>query len=232
MNDCPNADVRDLLPDLVHGRLDAESRAMVEAHVAACADCRAELALLRDLRASLGRTPRLDLAAITAAVPAYRAPARRSWVGWRTAAAITVLVAGGSSVVVLRRTPEPRGDTVVVVSPPARGASAPASAPAQVSVPVPAPITSAPRATAQATAHATTPPVVSQTPAPTTQVVQVPERGGRELAMGGGSLNDLNDRQLTSLLKDIESLDAVPSVEVDNTPIAPIAPDAPRRTSP
>ena len=80
MTECPNANVRDLLPDLVHGRLDAETRVMVEAHLAGCADCAAEQALLRDLRASLRRTPHLDLAAIAAAVPAYRAPVRRSWV--------------------------------------------------------------------------------------------------------------------------------------------------------
>jgi anti-sigma factor RsiW len=231
MNDCPNADVRDLLPDLVHGRLDAESRAAVEAHVAACADCRAELALLRDLRASLRRTPQLDLAAIASAVPAYHAPRRPSWVGWRTAAAITMLVAGGSSVALLRRTADPRIDTVMIVSTPPANISVPAPVPAQVSAPVAGPST-ATRARAQLPVRATTTPALNPPPSPSTQVAQVPERGGRELAMGGGSLNDLSDRELTSLLKDIESLDAVPSIEVDNTPLAPIAPGASRRSSP
>ena len=32
MTDCPNAEIRDLLPDLVHGRLDAAARADVERH--------------------------------------------------------------------------------------------------------------------------------------------------------------------------------------------------------
>ena len=51
--------------------------------------------------------------------------------------------------------------------------------------------------------------------------------------MSGGTLNDLSDRELTSLLKDIESLDAVPSVEVDNTPLSPIGPSGSRgRSSP
>src|SRR5512140_1830353 len=74
MNDCPNADVRDLLPD----RLDEAARAMVESHLEGCADCRAELALLRDVRASLRRAPALNVAAIAAAIPAYHAPVRRS----------------------------------------------------------------------------------------------------------------------------------------------------------
>ena len=226
MNDCPNADVRDLLPDLVHGRLDAETRAMVEAHIAGCADCQAERALLRDLRASLRRAPQLDLAAIAAAVPAYRAPVRRSWVGWRAAAAITILVAGGSSVALLQRNVAPLVDTVSVA--PAPGSSVPTP----VSAPVAAPNTIASRAPVQTPVPEKPAPVVSQPPVVAEPVVRGLDSGGRELAMGGGSFNDLSDRELTSLLKDIESLDAVPSVEVDNTALAPIAPSASRRATP
>ena len=50
--------------------------------------------------------------------------------------------------------------------------------------------------------------------------------------MAAGSLNDLSDRELTSLLRDIESLDAVPTIEVDNTPIAPIGPGHRQRAVP
>jgi hypothetical protein len=46
----------------------------------------------------------------------------------------------------------------------------------------------------------------------------------RELAMSGGSLNDLSDRELSSLLKEIESLDALPSTDVESVPLSPIAP--------
>ena len=79
-----------------------------------------------------------------------------------------------------------------------------------------------------------TAPVIAQHPAaipPTSEPTHVTAppaivavRAERELAMGGGSLGDLDDRQLATLLKDIESLDAVPSVEVENTPVSPIAP--------
>ena len=224
MNDCPNATVRDLLPDLVHGRLDVEARAMVEAHVAGCADCRLEVALLRDLRASLRRTPQLDLAASIAVVPAYQAPARRSLTGWRAAAAIIVLVAGGSSVVLLQRNVAP-----------GRGSGSLASvASSSVPTPVSAPSIPAVTAPAQPSVRETTAPVVASppvgAPAPNVRVADAGRDG--ELAMGGGSLSDLNDRELASLLKDIESLDAVPSIEVDNTRIAPISPATPRRATP
>ena len=52
-------------------------------------------ALLGSLRASTARTPVVDLAAIAAAVPAYRAPVRRSWVGWRTAVNSRLTCAAG-----------------------------------------------------------------------------------------------------------------------------------------
>src|SRR5262249_51709525 len=110
MSDCPNAEVRDLLPDLLHDRLDAATRARVVAHVDGCADCRSELELLRSLRSSLERdTPRVDLDRIVAALPAPAAVQPRQhragwrvWSDWRVAAAVTFIVAGGTSMVVLR----------------------------------------------------------------------------------------------------------------------------------
>ena len=64
MTDCPNAEIRDLLPDLVHGRLDATARADVERHVRDCDDCAAEVTLLRELRTAFHASPRVDVAAI------------------------------------------------------------------------------------------------------------------------------------------------------------------------
>jgi len=62
MNDCQNAEMRDQLPDLLNERLDGSARAVVMAHVAACADCRDELELLRVARGTLLKaTPRVDL---------------------------------------------------------------------------------------------------------------------------------------------------------------------------
>lgn len=99
MNDCANADIRDQLPDLLHDHLDRDARAAVEAHLATCDDCRAELEMLRDLRAA-AVTPRVDTARIAAAVTA---PARLrwnagGWSAWRMAAAIAIMVIGGTSI--------------------------------------------------------------------------------------------------------------------------------------
>ena len=218
MNDCPNGDVRDLLPDLLHERLDPASRAMVVSHVDGCADCRAELALLRDLHASIRQASPVDAFVIAAAVPPYRAPTRRSWVGWRTAAAITVVVAGGSSLLLMQRDvlPESRN---VAVAPPSENVVQPMTIPS-VSVPVTPPVAPAP-----------TQPRDSQ------PVVQPPAQGptpvavGGELAMAAGSLTDLSDQELTSLLKEIEMFDAVPGTDVESAALSPIAP-ASRRVSP
>ena len=50
MHDCDNGDVRDLLPLRLHGTLDALGHARVDAHLAQCASCVEELALLRLVR--------------------------------------------------------------------------------------------------------------------------------------------------------------------------------------
>jgi hypothetical protein len=113
MNDCSNANIRDQLPDLLHERLSASARAAVIAHVDGCIDCRNELELLRGVRGALtAQTPRVDIAYVVGALP--KAPARsavvasaraphRRWADWRVAAAVTILIAGGSSVAVLNR---------------------------------------------------------------------------------------------------------------------------------
>ena len=219
MNDCPNANVRDLLPDLLHHRLDAAARASVEAHVAACADCAAELAMLRNLRSATG-TPRVDVASIVAALPAYRAPARRSWVGWRSAAAIAVVVAGASSVAVLQRgvpgevAGAARSPTVTVPPRPPQIAS------------IHLPPTTGSEPAGQAHTGIDSAVGASARLGKTTREA-VAVAAPRELAMGGGTLGDLDNRELASLLKDIESLDAVPSVDVESTPVSPISPASP-----
>jgi len=220
MTDCPNAAIRDLLPDLVHGGLDAATRADVERHVRNCAECTAELTLLREMRSALHAAPKVDVAAIVAAVPEYRRPGGRSWIGWRTAATITVLVAGGSSVAVLERGGPSLVDTAR--SMPAAVAPAP-----QIALPVQAPASAIESATVAVARPRIESPATRQQPGPAVREVD-----GRELAVGGGSLNDLNDRELASLLRDIESLDGLPTVDVDNAALAPIAPGVSRRSAP
>jgi anti-sigma factor RsiW len=117
MNDCPNGEMRDLLPDLLHDRLAAADRARVEAHVALCADCAAELALLNAMRGMLRRAPAVDVASIVRALPGREAPARRrAWGGWRAAAAIAAIAVGGTSVAIARHEPAASTPPLVVAS--------------------------------------------------------------------------------------------------------------------
>ncbi|MDB4908430.1 MAG: hypothetical protein JWO05_3214 [Gemmatimonadetes bacterium] len=100
MNDCPNGEIRDLLPDHLHARLDAASRAEVDAHLSGCVDCREELDLLRGLRGSFA-TPRVDVARIVAAIPRAAVVKRPLVRRWQLAAAAAILVVGGASLLSL-----------------------------------------------------------------------------------------------------------------------------------
>jgi hypothetical protein len=100
MSECTDGELRDLLPELVNGRLDAETQRAVEAHVAGCEECAEELALLRSLRPVLMREPEVDARKIAAAVNAQRAsqPLRdavraRVSAPWRVAIAAAALIA-------------------------------------------------------------------------------------------------------------------------------------------
>lgn len=204
MSDCPNGDIRDLLPDFLHDRLGDDERAVVEAHLRDCELCREELALLRGMRATLRRVSAVDVGRVASAIQPYRAPVRqsptRSWGGWRIAAAVTLLAAGGTSMVIARR------DAVAPVEGPQVGAvhefdSLPGHANVQVALdPTAAPASGAITAT----------------------------HPSRELALAGGTIGDLDDSELSALIDDIGSLNAVTPVEVDNAaPVSPIAPTSP-----
>ena len=101
MRDCPNAEIRDLLPDVVSGRISAPDRARVDAHLATCAECRAELALLESVKRS-ARTPAIDVDAIARKVasmsPVRTAEQRKQATRlryWRIAAAFGGIAIAG-----------------------------------------------------------------------------------------------------------------------------------------
>lgn len=185
MTDCPNAEMRDRLPDLLHERLDASARAAVMAHVAECADCRTELALLREARVALSTGVRnVDVAAIAREVfERARAPrvvhtARSRWLDWRLAASIVILAIGAGSFVVMRN----------------RGDNAPEHvAPVAVRSPVP-----------EAKGNVATAPESVATISPT---VATPSA---ELS-AASDVSDLSDNQLRALVDDLQTLDALPS---------------------
>jgi hypothetical protein len=203
MNDCPNADIRDQLPDLLHDRLDMSARAAVMAHVDACDDCRAELELLRGVHGMLvSRTPRIDISRVVQALPARAArPARvasrrRVWSDWRIAAAVTVLAVGGGSFAVLRQGTTPITTDSVRVAPSTANAGTPV-----------ADSNASPRTAAVATASA---PVHEPNPTARNTVASTDEQPGLATT---SRLADLNERQLQALLDQIDKLQAVPITE-------------------
>jgi hypothetical protein len=107
MTDCPNVEIRELLPEYLGGTLSASRRAEVEAHLASCDDCAEELALLRLVRqAYASTTPTVDVGGIVAALPRKSVrPVRRSWrtsQAFQIAAAVSFIALGGISLTVAR----------------------------------------------------------------------------------------------------------------------------------
>lgn len=194
MIDCPNGGVRDALPDYLHDRLAPARRAEVESHLASCEACRAELSLLRDLRATMRRAPAVDVAAIAAAIPPHRERARRSWVtSWRAAAAVVAIAVGGTSIALLRSgAPDAPSDVTPYVR--AESTSSRNSGPIAAAQPRPGESAGARPTRVPEPAHVVTSP---------------------ELAMASGAIGELSDRELSTLVEGIESLDGLPSTEVE-----------------
>jgi len=192
MNDCVNAEMRDRLPDLLNDRLPASEQAEVVAHVAACADCREELELLRAIRSMLlAPALRVDVARVVSALPeppsqATKRPTRRTWADWRIAAAVTVLAVGGSSVALINRGPRVSPTKVDVVQ---------------------VPVTDTPSASRGRSVAAATKGTQARVASDTSQV---DDGGGLGMS---DHLSDLDDAQLQALINEIEDMKAVPITE-------------------
>ncbi len=117
MSDCPNVEMREALPELLHGRLDAAHAARVREHVAVCAECAAELELLERVQRMYATAPAIDTAAIVRALPASRVR-RASTIGLLKVAAAIAVVLGGT--LVLRAVVSaPQSGTPAIVDRPA-----------------------------------------------------------------------------------------------------------------
>ena len=197
MRDCANDAMRDLLPDLARGGLPGDRRAEVQEHVAGCAACARELMLLRDARAVLAPTPRIDVARIVAALPApAEIPALRVERGgsrvaprfmqptaWRVAAGILAIATAGALGIGLARRSRDAG----VPQPMDVAASTP-NAPAVEAAPGPV-------------AEPRVAPTRSPAPAAAAQLTLV------------SGTAELSDAALRALLDDIDTLDAMPLAE-------------------
>jgi anti-sigma factor RsiW len=206
MNDCADGNMRDRLPEYVHGALSVSEREAVARHLESCEDCRAEVELI-EAAARAMPMPTIDIAKIVSGLPRSRKPeAGRRFAGaaWRVAAGIGIVVLGTYAVVRSENPGEPKQQ--VAVSAPTASATAPQVTPAPSAQAVP-----------------TKPDSTSSIPA---QVAMAPATARAKPAMSfGGGLSDLSDEQLDALLGELDGLDSLPSVEPE-THLTPILPPA------
>lgn len=105
MRDCADGAMRDLLPLYVRGKLSTPDQGRVESHVGSCADCAAEVDLLRAVSRAYP-APAVDVASIAARMPSRRTvraaiPFHRQPL-WRAAASLTLFIAGTATVLLVR----------------------------------------------------------------------------------------------------------------------------------
>ena len=212
MFDCANVEMRELLPELAAGTLDAATRARVEQHVASCAECASELDTLRLVRSAYATTPAVDVRRIVAALPRAVPTPRvvpapqpiKRWMDWRVAAALTMITVGGLSLAVAQRWSSRSSvrDSASVISPIE-------SAPARISV-VPAPNdthTARPDTNRRGSTRRTTPAAAKA-----------------QLAFAGG-VDDMDDASIKALIGALDEIDRAPlapSAEPDPTPVLPV----------
>lgn len=223
MRECDDVDVQDVLPDYLGGTLGAAERARVERHLDACEGCRAELALLRGVRA-MHRAPAVDVARIVAALPkpplaapadlapaipdvvsldAHRARRRPGGAGaaafqWRRAAGIVaVLLVGGVTWGVTQRTPDvrPRSVDPLTVTPGER----PDTSRVAIAPPMVEP----------------TPPVGTLPIAPPTP--RTPRVDVAALGSLGGVASDASDEEIDALIAALDKISGVPELEAEES---------------
>ena len=198
MNDCMNVEVRDALPDLLNGRLSALDTATMTAHVESCADCRAELALLREARSTSAIAPSIDVARIAGRLPSYGGaevtiPAARERTVisrmWKFAAAIVVVAAGGWLAL------EQRGAATSDVP---QVATAPQAAPESSPIREPSP-------------------AIVAAPSPEIAPSRNASGPNREVQVASlslvGSTADISDADLEQLVAQLDAIDSMPADE-------------------
>lgn len=193
MNNCMETEIQEMLPDLLHRTLAADTRARVEAHVASCEQCREDLAVLRTVKSAAVFAPVINVDHIVRQIPPYQQivpaverPATTRVVSWLVAATMAIAVIGGGSLVLARRD-VPNNQTAAVITDP------PVSSPSQ---------------------HASEPtsePTSRSQPEPTVAPV-TPHTHALALAADVGGLSDGN---LEQLMTEMAQFDALPATEAD-----------------
>jgi anti-sigma factor RsiW len=190
MNKCTENEIKELLPDLLHPTLAADTRARVEAHLASCEECREELEVLRTVQNAAVFAPVINVDSVVRQIPPYQKivpaverPATTRVVSWLVAATMAIMVVGGGSLILAGRD----GVTGVVTA------------------------VSRPSAPAQPTSGLSEP-VGSISPAQTGVETAQPHTHALALAADVGGLSD---GSLEQLMTEMAQFDALPAAEGD-----------------
>ena len=139
MNKCTENEIQEMLPDLLHRTLAADTRARVEAHVASCEQCREELEVLRTVKSAAVFAPVINVDQVVRQIPPYQKivpaverPATTRVVSWLVAATMAIAVVGGGSLVLARRDVPSNQTAAVNTTPPGSSQSQPAPEPTGV----------------------------------------------------------------------------------------------------
>jgi predicted anti-sigma-YlaC factor YlaD len=193
MNDCTDNDIREMLPDLLHGALGARAMERAEAHLASCEECRAELQVLRAVKNAAVFAPTIDVDQVVRRIPPYskivpavEVPARSRLVSWLVAATVAIAFVGVGSTLVTRQ-----------------GAT---TGPTSVATTLPS-----------ATIPTQSTPVVSKTPASgASPAVAVGTQPLHTHALAvAADVDGLSDGNLVQLMSDMNRFDALPATESD-----------------
>jgi hypothetical protein len=191
MTECHNPEFKEQLPELAAEALDDATRDRVMQHVQACIACTEEHEILRAVHTTQMPVPYINVAKIVRALPPAPLPVRPELPWYRRAslqmAAAFLLVAGG--LIAVRQA----GDRVQERT-------------AQVSV-AQNQAAAAPEVASSQTPQAT---LASEVPAAPRSAVAPSARNDIALVAG---LDEMTTDELSSLLKDVENLDAVPVAE-------------------
>jgi len=193
MNKCTDNEIREMLPDLLHGALRADATERAEAHLATCDECRAELNVLRAVKSAAVFAPTIDVDQVVRRIPPYRTivpgvelPARPRLVSWLVAASLAIAVVGVGSVLVKRQDATNNPASVVATVPSAKTPSQPT--PAASKTPDAGALSGAAAATRPPHTHA--------------------------LALAA-DVDGLSDGNLVQLMNDMNRFDALPATESD-----------------
>lgn len=231
MRECEKVEIRDLLPDHARGALAGAERARIEAHLASCDACRAELAVLRAVRAAHPAPPvsAADVSRIVGALPRPAAPvsvhdrdvvsldahraararggSRRAALPWRRVAAAAAVIVGVVGVGVV-------GNRERGTFGPSRNSVAQVPVESTVHVTTPSGAGQVPVALPGALASVDTPrSTAANSPS---HSINASARARTTDALGalGGVASDATDEELEALIGGLESLSGIPDVEV------------------